>query len=191
MSHRYESAPPGDTIAVWRQVFERQKAFAEHAFAQLDDAAFFRALAPGLNPVAVIANHVAGNLRSRFTDFLTTDGEKPDRDRDSEFVVPDPSPDARPRARAEIMERWERGWSVLFATLDGLTPADIARTVLIRAVPHPVHAAVLRQVDHYAFHVGQINVIARAIVGTDNWKWFTLPPGGTKAFNERLMGKRP
>lgn len=191
MSTRYESALPDDAVAVWRQVFERQKAFAEHAFAQLDDAGFFRAIAPGLNPVAVIANHVAGNLRSRFTDFLTTDGEKPDRDRDSEFVVPDPSPDARPRARAEIMERWERGWSVLFATLDALTPADIARTVLIRAVPHPVHAAVLRQVDHYAFHVGQINVIARAIVGTDNWKWFTLPPGGTRAFNERLMGERP
>ena len=87
--HAYDQPLPSDVIAVWREVFARQKAFAEHAFAQLDDERFFRVLAPGLNSVAVIANHVAGNLRSRFTDFLTTDGEKPDRDRDSEFVVPE------------------------------------------------------------------------------------------------------
>lgn len=186
-SYAYESELPLDTLAVWRQIFDRQRAFAEHAFGQLDDAGFFRVLAPGLNSVAVIANHVAGNLHSRFTDFLTTDGEKPDRDRDSEFVVPDPSP----AARAEIMRRWDAGWATLFTTLDSLTPDDLSRTVLIRAVPHPVHAAVLRQLDHYSFHVGQINVIARQIVGTDRWKWFTLPPGGTKAFNERLMGGQP
>lgn len=183
--HAYDQPLPSDVIAVWREVFARQKAFAEHAFAQLDDEGFFRVLAPGLNSVAVIANHVAGNLRSRFTDFLTTDGEKPDRDRDSEFVVPEPSP----QARAAVMARWDAGWSALFATLDALTPADLHRTVLIRAVPHPVHAAVLRQIDHYAFHVGQINVIARMVVGTEHWKWFTIPPGGTRAFNERLMGR--
>jgi len=184
MNHRYESPPPAGTIDTWRSVFERQRAFAEHAFDQLDDDGFFRVLAPGLNSVAVIANHIGGNLRSRFTDFLTTDGEKPDRDRDREFVVPHPSP----AARGEIVERWEGGWATLFATLDALTPDDLPKVVLIRGVPHPVHAAVLRQLDHYSFHVGQINVIARQIVGTDNWQWFTLPPGGTKAFNERLAG---
>jgi hypothetical protein len=184
VSHAYDTVLPSDTVEVWRQVFIRQRSFAEHAFAQLDDDAFFRVLAPGLNSVAVIANHIAGNLRSRFTDFLTTDGEKPDRDRDAEFIPPQPSA----AARAEITARWDAGWSTLFATLDALTPADLHRTVLIRAVPHPVHAAVLRQIDHYAFHVGQINILARMIVGTDRWKWFTLPPGGTKAFNQRLMG---
>ncbi len=183
MNRAYETALPHDMVAVWHEVYARQKTFAEHAFAQLDDDAFFRILAPGLNSVAVIANHMAGNLRSRFTDFLTSDGEKPDRDRDSEFIPPRPSA----AARADIMARWHAGWSTLFATLDALTPADLHRTVLIRAVPHPVHAAIIRQIDHYAFHVGQINIIARMIVGTDNWRWFTIPPGGTKAFNERLM----
>lgn len=182
--YSFEHELPADLLMICRQLFDRQKAFAEHAFTQLDDEGFFRVLAPGLNSVAVIANHIAGNLRSRFTDFLTTDGEKPDRDRDAEFMPPQPSA----AARAEIMARWDAGWSTLFATLDALTPADLHRTVLIRAVPHPVHAAMLRQIDHYAFHVGQINILARMIVGTENWKWFTLPPGGTKAFNERLMG---
>lgn len=182
--HRYTVPPPDDAIELWRAVFARQKAFAEHAFNQLDDAGFFRVLAPGLNSIAVIASHIAGNLRSRFTDFLTADGEKPDRDRDSEFVRPDPTP----AARAEVMRRWDAGWAALFTTLDGLTPGDLSRTVRIRAVPHTVHAAVLRQIDHYSFHVGQINVIARQIVGTDRWDWFALPPGGTRAFNERLMG---
>lgn len=184
MSHAYDTALPSDTVEVWRQIFTRQRSFAEHAFTQLDDEGFFRVLAPGLNSVAVIANHLAGNLRSRFTDFLTTDGEKPDRDRDAEFIPPQPSA----AARAEIMARWDAGWSTLFTTLNALTPADLHRTVLIRAVPHPVHAAILRQIDHYSFHIGQINILARMIVGTEHWKWFTLPPGGTKAFNERLMG---
>jgi hypothetical protein len=86
------------------------------------------------------------------------------------------------------MQRWEQGWSVLFATLGSLTTDDIHKIVTIRSVPHPVHAAIARQLDHYSFHIGQINIIARQLVGTDNWQWFTLPPGGTKAFNEKLMG---
>lgn len=184
MDTRFTTALPSDLLPAIHELFTRQKTFAEHAFTQLDDEAFFRVLAPGLNSVAVIANHLAGNLRSRFTDFLTTDGEKPDRDRDAEFIPPQPSA----AARAEIMARWDAGWSTLFSTLDTLTPADLHRTVLIRAVPHPVHAAILRQIDHYSFHIGQINILARMIVGTDNWIWFTLPPGATKAFNERLMG---
>lgn len=184
MNHAYDQPLPTDILPAWYAVFTRQKAFAEHAFRQLDDDGFFRILTPGLNSVAVITNHLAGNLRSRFTDFLTTDGEKPGRDRDSEFIPPEPSP----AARADIMARWESGWSTLFATLDALTPADLQRTVLIRAVPHPVHAAILRQIDHASFHVGQINIIARMIVGADRWEWFTIPPGGTKAFNQRLLG---
>ncbi len=184
MDTRFTTALPSDLLPAIHALFTRQRSFAEHAFTQLDDEAFFRVLAPGLNSVGVIANHIAGNLRSRFTDFLTTDGEKPDRDRDAELIPPQPSA----AARAKVMARWDAGWSTLFATLDALTPDDLHRTVLIRAVPHPVHAAILRQIDHYAFHVGQINILARMMVGTEHWKWFTLPPGGTKAFNERLMG---
>lgn len=182
---QYTTALPDDMIAVWLSVFERQKAFAEHAFNQLSDEQFFTVLAPGLNSCAIIANHIAGNLISRFTDFLTTDGEKPDRDRDSEFEPPNAQ---TPEARVQIMQRWERGWGILFGTLAALTVDDIAKTVTIRSVPHPVHAAMARAMDHYSFHIGQINIIARQQVGTDAWEWFTLPPGGTKAFNARLMG---
>ncbi len=181
---QYTTPLPDDLIAVWVSVFERQKAFGEHAFNQLSDEQFFAILAPGLNSCGVIANHLAGNMISRFTDFLTTDGEKPDRDRDSEFVPPESH---SAEERAKIMQRWEHGWGVLFATLGALTIDDIAKTVTIRSVPHPVHAAIARQLDHYSFHVGQINIIARQQVGTEHWQWFTLVPGGTKAFNAKLM----
>lgn len=172
-------------------VFTRQKAFAEHAFNQLDDPAFFRALAPGLNPVAVIARHMAGNLLSRWTNFLTTDGEKQTRDRDAELAPypADMTPPQRAATRAQVMADWDRGWAALFAALDSLTEADLARTVTIRTVEHSVALAIMRQLDHYAFHVGQINTIARALVGTDNWKWFTLPPGTTAAFNAELKSR--
>ncbi|HCT44178.1 MAG: hypothetical protein CMJ35_00065 [Phycisphaerae bacterium] len=185
MNTQYSTPLPNDLIAVWISVFERQKAFGEHAFNQLSDEQFFAILAPGLNSCAIIANHLAGNMTSRFTDFLTTDGEKPDRDRDREF---DPPASHTPEERAKIMQRWEQGWGVLMGTLNGLTIDDIGKTVTIRSVPHPVHAAVARQLDHYSFHIGQINIIARQLVGTDNWQWFTLAPGGTKAFNAKLMG---
>jgi len=173
-------------------VFNRQKAFAEHAFAQLDDPAFFATLAPGLNPVAVIARHMAGNLQSRWTDFLTTDGEKQTRDRDAELAPypADMTPPERAAARAQVMTEWDRGWAILFTALDALTEADLARTVTIRTVEHSVALAIMRQLDHYAFHVGQINLIARALVGTDHWKWFTLPPGGTADFNAGLRDRR-
>jgi hypothetical protein len=167
-------------------IFARQRAFAEHAFAQLDDPAFFATLAPGLNPVAVIARHMAGNLLSRWTDFLTTDGEKPSRDRDAELAPfpADLSPPERAAARAAVMADWDRGWSALSSALNTLTEADLARTITIRTVEHSVALAILRQLDHYAFHVGQINLTARALVGTENWKWFTLPPGATAEFNQ-------
>ncbi|MEQ8770178.1 MAG: DUF1572 family protein [Phycisphaerales bacterium] len=181
-NHTYSTPPPADLIPAIKAVFERQKAFGEHAFEQLTDEQFFHAPGEGLNSVAVIAQHVAGNLHSRFTDFLTADGEKPWRDRDSEFRAPEPSGDAR----AETLTKWVTGWQKLFATLDGLTPEDLSREVTIRGVPHAVHTALLRQVDHYAFHVGQMNVIARLQVGSADWTWFTLPPGGTADFNASL-----
>lgn len=182
---QYAQLLPNDLIAIWLGVFERQKAFGEHAFNQLADEQFFTILAPGLNSCAIIANHIAGNLISRFTDFLTADGEKPDRDRDSEFNRPQTH---TPVARAKIMDRWETAWGVLFDTLGSLTIEDIGKVVTIRSVPHPVHAAMARAMDHYSFHIGQINIIARQLVGADQWQWFTLPPGGTRAFNAKLMG---
>jgi len=189
-NHAYQAPLPDDTIAVWRQFFERQRAFAMHAFDQLDDEQFFAILAPGLNSCAIIANHLAGNMQSRWTDFLTTDGEKPARDRDCEFDPPTVrTADERAKIRAEIMQRLDQGWSVLFNALGLLTQSDLSKTITIRKVEHPVHAAVLRQIDHYSFHIGQINIIARQLVGTDQWKWFTLAPGATKAFNQSLMGE--
>lgn len=182
---QYTTALPNDLVAVWLSVFERQKAFGEHAFSQLHDEHFFTIIAPGLNSCAIIANHIGGNLISRFTDFLTTDGEKSDRDRDSEFEPPRAQ---TPEARAQIMQRWETGWGTLFDTLSTLTVDDIGKTVTIRSVPHPVHAAIARAIDHYSFHIGQINIIARQLVGTEHWQWFTLSPGGTRAFNAKLMG---
>lgn len=182
----YASPLPDDLISVWRQVFERQRAFAEHAIGQLDLAGFFTVVAPGINSVAIIVNHMSGNMISRWSDFLTTDGEKNWRDRESEFLPPSQSPESR----AEIIERWNRGWSALFAALEGLVPDDLSKVVMIRSVPHPVHAAIARQLDHYAFHVGQINVIARMVVGSDRWKWFTVRPGGSDEFN-RSIGHSP
>ena len=186
MNSDYTQSLPADTIAIWRQVFARQQAFAHHAFDQLDDAQFFTVLAPGLNSCAIIANHLAGNMLSRWTDLLTTDGEKPTRDRDSEF---DPPSEHTAQERAKIMERFELGWSALFAAIDGLGPEDPGKIITIRSIEHTVNAAVLRQIDHYSFHIGQINIIARQLVGTERWKWFTLAPGATKAFNAKLMGR--
>ncbi len=184
--YSYEKPIPPDAIAVWRQVFERQKAFGEHAFNQLGDEQFFAILSPGLNSCGVIANHLAGNMISRWTDFLITDGEKANRDRDSEF---EPPAEHTQQSRGQIMDRWEQGWATLFGTLDSLAVDDLTKIVTIRKVDHPVHAAVLRQIDHYSFHIGQINIIARQLVGTDDWKWFTLAPGATEAFNKKLMGE--
>jgi len=186
MNTQYAKALPNDMIAVWRQVFERQKYFGEHAFNQLSDEQFFTILAPGLNSCAIIANHIVGNLHSRWTDFLTTDGEKANRDRDAEF---EPPTEHTQQERSQIMDRWEQGWTTLFGTLDSLVADDLTKIVTIRKVDHPVHAAVLRHIDHYSFHIGQINIIARQLVGTDQWKWFTLAPGTTKAFNKELLGE--
>ncbi len=189
---KFEAHTSTGNIPSAHAVFTRQKAFAEHAFAQLDDAQFFTAIAPGLNSVAVIARHMTGNLLSRWTDFLTTDGEKDSRDRDAELApfAADMTPRQQSVERHQIMLDWDLGWVCLFMTLASLTEADLARTVTIRTVEHSVSLAIMRQLDHYAFHVGQINTIARALVGTDNWKWFTLPPGATAEFNKKLRNRK-
>jgi hypothetical protein len=119
--------------------------------------------------------HLAGNMRSRWTDFLASDGEKPDRDRESEFIE-----DVVPRER--IMQTWESGWAAVFAALEPLSDDDLSRTVYIRREPLSVVEAIVRQVEHYGYHVGQIVLIAKHLRG-DTWKYLTIPPGGSQAFN--------
>ena len=158
--------------------FEYVKRLGDGALAQLDDAQLHESVGHDVNPVAVVARHVAGNLTSRWTDFLTADGEKPSRDRDAEF-------DDDGLGRAAVLERWEAGWAVLFGALRALTPGDMTRTVRIRGEPHSVPLAALRSLDHIAYHVGQIVLIAKTLRGAD-WRTLTVPRGGTRAFNESL-----
>lgn len=165
-----------------RKEFEHSKKLAERAIAQLDEDLLFRRPAPGANSVAILMRHIAGNLASRFTDFLTTDGEKPWRDREGEFADP-------PADRAALLAEWEEGWCVLFDVLEELRAGDLVRTVTIRGEPHTVIRALDRQVAHYGYHVGQIVLLARLLRG-DAWEWLSVPPGGSAAYNES-MGYRP
>jgi hypothetical protein len=125
--------------------------------------------------------HMAGNLQSRFTDFLTSDGEKPGRDRDREFVEDG-------RDRAAIVADWEGGWKCLMDAIRALSDRDLARTVLIRGDPHTVIDALLRQLSHHAYHVGQIVQVSRYLA-KDNWKVITIPRGGSKTFNAAMDSK--
>ena len=157
-----------DWLVDVRVQFETMKRLAEGALAQAGDDQLNVALDAESNSLAVIAKHMAGNLRSRFTDFLTTDGEKPDRNRDGEFEI------AGPVARQMVMEDWERGWQVLFGALDGLTPADLRREVVIRGERHTVVQALNRQLTHHSYHVGQIVFLAKHL-RSDRWKTLSLP----------------
>lgn len=164
-----------------RAEYERYKALAEGAIAQLSDADLH---APAqANSIAIVVWHVSGNLASRFTDFLTTDGEKPWRNREEEFAQ-------RTVSRAELLEKWNRGWSVLFGALDALTDADLARTVTIRRQSMRVHEALHRSLAHTSYHVGQIVYIAKAIRAND-WTSLSIPPGGSQAYNENPTSERP
>lgn len=129
-----------------------------------------------MNSIALIVKHMAGNMRSRWTDFLTTDGEKPDRHRDTEFENP-------PATRAAVLEAWEQGWALVFGALEPLTDADLTRTITIRGEPHSVMQAVNRQIAHYALHIGQIVFLAKHLQAS-NWQSLSLPRGQSAAFNE-------
>lgn len=134
---------------------------------QVSDEQLFVALDEESNSIAIIVKHMTGNMRSRWTEFLTTDGEKPDRNRDSEFEQP-------PATRAELMDTWERGWDCVFAAIDPLTDADLGRTVTIRGEAHSVMQAIHRQVAHYACHSGQIVLLAKHFRGS-GWKSLSIP----------------
>lgn len=158
-------------------VFRSQKELAERAMAQVTDDHLHIALDPNTNSIAIIVQHLAGNMVSRWTDFLTSDGEKPDRDRDAEFID-------RLASRSDLMARWEHGWSVLFATLASLTVADLGRTITVRGEPHSVSLAINRQLSHYGYHVGQIVMIAR-ILARGKWTTLTIPRGQSQQYNQR------
>jgi uncharacterized damage-inducible protein DinB len=160
--------------------FRKLKALADRAVAQVRDEDLTAALDPESNSLAFLLQHMGGNLRSRFTDFLTSDGEKPDRDRDSEFEL---QPET---TRAALLARWEESFRILFATLDGLTEDDLTKTVPIRAEPHTVVRALDRALTHTAYHVGQIVFLAKHLA-SERWQTLSVPRGGTRAFNEKMF----
>jgi hypothetical protein len=161
--------------------FRSNKGWADKAIAQLSDDRLHVALDPNTNCIAVIMKHVAGNLLSRCTEFLTSDGEKPWRNRDDEFV------DAF-TTRDELTAYWESGWQRLLDSLADLTPDDLGKTVTIRGEPHSVPLAIQRSLAHCAYHVGQIVLIARILAG-DDWSTITIPRGASANFNQKVWGK--
>ena len=169
-------------IAASVEALRSYKDLADRAIAQTADVDLRRPLDPHTNSIAVIMKHMAGNMLSRWTDFLASDGEKPHRDRDREFV--DDFAD-----RAAIAAYWETGWSRLFQTLATLSDSDLFRIVTIRGEPHHVIDAIQRQVAHYGYHVGQIVLIARHLKGQGEWQVLTIPRGGSKQFNEQIRNR--
>jgi hypothetical protein len=163
--------------------FGRFKAAGERAIAQASDAELTAAIAPGGNSMAVLVWHVSGNFASRFTDFLTSDGEKPWRRRDEEF-------DQRGVTRAELLEKWQRGWDVLFGALAGLSDANLQDAITIRGVPFKVHEALHRALGHTGYHVGQIVFLAKTLRG-DAWTTLSIPRGASDAYNQNPSLDRP
>ncbi|HMB96319.1 MAG TPA: DinB family protein [Tepidisphaeraceae bacterium] len=163
------------------EIFRSQKALAEGAIKQTSDENLHKPLDENTNSIAVIMKHLAGNMISRWTDFLTSDGEKPNRDRDDEFIDDFPDRDA-------CVAYWDRGWAKAFEELGKLSDADLFKTITIRGEPYHVIDAIMRQVGHMSYHVGQIVQIAR-ILAENNWNVLTVPRGKTKEFNEQMARK--
>ncbi|HEY6339745.1 MAG TPA: DUF1572 family protein [Candidatus Sulfotelmatobacter sp.] len=160
-----------------RRQFRGHKRMGEGAMAQLRDEDFFVTLDPESNSVAILVKHLAGNMGSRFTDFLTTDGEKPDRFRDREFEITSAT------TRAEVVKWWEQGWARVFSAIDALQPEDVMRTVTIRGEPHTVLQAINRQIAHYAQHLGQIVFLAKHLRSRE-WKTLSIPRGKSEEFKK-------
>jgi hypothetical protein len=166
-----------------RRQFRGHKRLGDGALAQLKDNEFFISLDAESNSVAVVVKHLAGNMRSRFTDFLTADGEKPDRKRDQEFEMTGKS------TRADVMQWWEQGWACVFSALESLTAGDLMRTVYIRQEPHTVLQALNRQVAHYAYHIGQIVFLAKHF-RSEEWKSLSIPRVKSEEMNREMAERR-
>jgi hypothetical protein len=159
-------------------LFQQYKRLAERAMEQVTDEQLFVALDEESNSIAIIVKHMAGNMRSRWTDFLTTDGEKPDRDRDSEF-------EDAPRTRKALLDTWESGWTGVFAALEPLTDADLTRSITIRGEAHSVMQAINRQLAHYPHHVGQIVLLAKHFAH-DRWQSLSVARNQSAEFNRKV-----
>jgi hypothetical protein len=159
--------------------FRAYRKLADRAIEQLSDEECFLQLDQESNSVAIIMKHIAGNMLSRFTDFLTSDGEKPDRDRDSEFII------AAGTTRAELLAYWNRGWACLFAALEPLQPEDLEKTITIRGGEHSVVQAINRQMTHYASHIGQIVFLSKHLRSAE-WKSLSIPRNRSSQFNDYL-----
>jgi len=175
MAHQFSTSYIEDSLSLFRYY----KKLAEGAMDQVTDAQLFEALDEEMNSIAIIAKHMAGNMRSRWTDFLTSDGEKPNRNRDSEFVEP-------PTTRAELLKMWNEDWERVFKALEPLTDWDLERKITIRGEPHSVMQAINRQIAHYAYHVGQIVFLAKHFKGSD-WKSLSVPKNKSGEFNSKVL----
>src|SRR5215467_1246240 len=173
MPHQFSTSYVKDSISL----FQYYKKLGERAMAQCPGENLFAVIDAESNSIAIIVKHMAGNMRSRWIDFLTTDGEKPDRNRDTEF-------EDAPNTRAALMELWERGWKYVFDALEPLTDADLGRTVTIRKEPHSVMQAINRQMAHYSHHIGQIVFLAKhfATEKTGKWDSLSVPRGRSTQF---------
>ncbi|HRI04575.1 MAG TPA: DUF1572 family protein [Pyrinomonadaceae bacterium] len=164
------------------QSFRNYKKMAERAIEQVSDEEFFALIDAEANSIAVIVKHIAGNLNSRWRDFLTSDGEKDDRHRDTEFELIDDT-------RESLMQFWERGWQTLFDAIEPLTPEDFSRTVPIRGEPHTIVEAINRQLTHYTYHIGQIVLLAKHYRSSE-WKTLSVPKNQSAQFNQFLADKQ-
>jgi hypothetical protein len=174
MALRFTTSYVEDSLTL----LQHYKTLADRAMEQLGHEQLFATLDPEMNSIAVIVKHLAGNMLSRWTDFLSSDGEKPDRDRDAEFENP-------PESREALMELWNRGWACVFTALEPLSDADLSRVVTIRGEPHSVMQAIGRQMGHYAYHVGQIVFLAKHFQ-SEKWTSLTIPRGQSRTFTERV-----
>jgi hypothetical protein len=174
MALKYTTSYMEDLLSL----FHYYKKLAEGAMEQVTDEQLLTVLDPEMNSIGLIVKHMAGNMRSRWTDFLTSDGEKPDRNRDSEFVEP-------PSGRRDLMKMWEDGWHLVFAALEPLSDADLSRTVTIRGEPHSVMQTINRQIAHYAYHCGQIVMLAKHFKQNE-WRSLSVPRGRSTEFNRRV-----
>jgi hypothetical protein len=175
MAHRFSTSYLEDSISLFRYY----KKLAEGAMEQLSHEQLFMSLDEEMNSIAIVVKHMAGNMRSRWTDFLTSDGEKPDRNRDMEFAAP-------PATRAELMQSWNEGWERVFGALEPLSDADLGREITIRGEPHSVMQAINRQIAHYSYHVGQIVFLAKHFKASD-WKSLSVPRNKSGDFNRKVL----
>src|SRR5690242_7073568 len=175
MAHEFTTSYLADSLALFRQY----KTMAERAMEQVSDEQLFAALDPEMNSIAIIVKHIAGNMRSRWTDLVTSDGEKPDRNRDTEFEHP-------PSTRTELLRVWNDGWNCVFSALEPLSDSDLQRSVLIRGEPHSVMQAINRQIAHYSYHVGQIVFLAKHL-NASGWKSLSVPRNRSAEFNKKVL----